>query len=193
MGANMMPSRTTSRMEPMIDYFMERYWGLSGDRDALWELGQMVKHGVKLSPEIVDHVATKHNIDGLRKWADERTPAPPPPKPLQPWVYFIRVADRVKIGTSVNPAQRAVALSLRVKDVMAVMEGDRRLERSLHKKFAVHRIDDTEWFIWCDEIAEFVDKCADLFTKDHRAYRPGAPALEYNGYSALARRLDNGG
>lgn len=193
MVSNLAPKRETTRMEPMIDYFMERYYGLSGSHNALMELGQMVRAGVKLTPEIVDHVAKRHNVNSFVEWVEENTPAPAPlPKPV-PWVYFIKVGDRVKIGTSVNPAQRAVALSLRIKDVLAVMEGDRKLERSLHIKFAQHRIDNTEWFTWCDEIATFVESCADRFTKDHRAYKPGTLSSQYDGYAALARRLDNSG
>lgn len=189
------PDPDSARMEPMIDYFMERYYGLSGSHDALMELGQMVRAGVKLTQEIVDHVAKKNNIDTFKAWVDRNTP--PKQTPAKPkstsWVYFIRVGDRVKIGTSVNPAQRAVSLSLRVNNVLAVMEGGRKLEKSLHVKFAEHRIEDTEWFAWCDPIATFIDSCADPFTRDHRAYKPGAQSSRYDGHAALARRLDNGG
>jgi hypothetical protein len=181
------PSR---RREPMIDYFMENYWGYDGDVPTLHELGDMVRRGVTLTPELVDYVFRKHSLDGLRRWVEHKKP---PKKGPQPWVYFIRVGDRVKIGTSVDPANRAVSLSLRVKDVLAVIEGDQKLERQLHKRFEQHRIDDTEWFHWCDEIANWIDNNADRFTRDHMAYRPHAKRTQRDGYAALARALDNGG
>lgn len=190
--ARLTPEQKPTRRDPMLGYFIDEYWGISGSDAAAVELANMMNAGVKLTREIVDHVAKKHNLAHLRNMLREKAPAPTP-APLAKWVYFIRVGDRVKIGTSVNPAQRAVALSLRVKDVIAVMEGDRKVEKSLHAKFAEHRIDDTEWFAWCDEIAHFIDTAADRFTKDHRAYKPGAPEQFRSGYDALAWHLDNGG
>lgn len=173
------PEPEVTRREPLIDYFMGKWWGMVGSRDALLELGEMVRKGLPLSEELIDHMAARHvrvaqaQAEGARRLIGGELPRPP--KPDRPsWVYFIRVGDRVKIGTSVDPASRAVALSLRVKDVLAVMQGDRKLERSLHVKFAGQRIEDTEWFTWSDEIATFIDEYADPFTKDHRAYKPGA-------------------
>lgn len=189
-AARLTPEEPPVRRDPVIGYFYEKYWGFSGDTAAAVELADMMRSGVTLTRELVDHVAKKHNIDAFKKFVEEHAPVPEPvPKPTN-WVYFIRVEGRVKIGTSTDPARRAVALSLRVNNVHAVIEGDRTLERKLHERFAEHRIDGTEWFVWCDEIAEFVDKYADPFTKDHRAYKPGAATASRAGHAALLQALD---
>lgn len=189
-GAKFTPEEPPHRREPMIGYFYENYWGYSGDTAAAVELADMMRAGVKLTPELVDHVAKKHNIDAVKRFVQEHAPVPKPlPKPTN-WVYFIRVEGRVKIGTSADPARRAVALSLRINNVHAVIEGDRTLERKLHGRFAEHRIDGTEWFVWCDEIEEFIDKYAERFTKDHRAYKPGAATRSRAGHAALLQALD---
>lgn len=192
------PEPEVTRREPLIDYFMGKWWGMVGSREALLELGEMVRKGLPLTEELIDHMAARHvhvaqvRSEGARRLIGGELPRPP--KAERPsWVYFMRVDNRVKIGTSVDPAARAVSLSLRVKDVLAVMDGDRKLERSLHAKFAPHRIDDTEWFAWCDEIANFIAQYADPFTKDHRAYKPGARERNRSGYTGLGVALDNGG
>ena len=192
-GANLFPEEQSTRWDPMIGYFVDTYWGLSGDAQAAAELSDMMRAGVPLTRELVDFVAGKHGLDTMRAFMAENGTGESPAVPLAQWVYFIRVQDRVKIGTSVNPAKRAASLSLRVKDVYAVIEGGRVLEQHLHERFAEHRIDDTEWFAWVDDIAEFVERYTDRFTKDHRAYTPGASAQSRMGYGALARALDIGG
>ena len=66
------------------------------------------------------------------------------PPPRVDVVYYLRYADRVKIGTSSNPRQRLNAI--RHDDLMAFERGDRRLEHHRHEQFADERYDRTEWF-----------------------------------------------
>ena len=188
MVSSLTPTERPTRRDPALGYFLDKYQGVSGWWDAAVELSNMSSRGVSLTRELVDYVATKHNLKAFDEWLAERTPKPAKPVPRS-WVYFIRVSDRVKIGTSADPAQRAVALSLRVKDVHAVMEGDRKVEKALHAKFSEHRIDDTEWFMWCQEIEQFVASHADAFTRDHPAYKPGSTSTVRDGYAALARAI----
>lgn len=57
-------------------------------------------------------------------------------------VYFIRDGDRIKIGYSANPVQRAKALP---GQLVTFTDGDRLTESLLHAEFAHLRIEG-EWF-----------------------------------------------
>jgi hypothetical protein len=70
-------------------------------------------------------------------------------------VYYLRYADRVKIGTTANPRQRLAAIMH--DDVLAFERGDRMLERRRHEQFAAERYDRTEWFRLSDRILDHVD------------------------------------
>ena len=66
------------------------------------------------------------------------------PPPRVDVVYYLRYADRVKIGTTANPRQRLAAIWH--EDLLAFERGDRRLEHRRHEQFADERFDRTEWF-----------------------------------------------
>lgn len=66
------------------------------------------------------------------------------PLPRIDVVYYLRLDDRVKIGTTVNPRQRFGAL--RYEEVMAFELGDRTVERLRHTEFADARLGTSEWF-----------------------------------------------
>lgn len=59
-------------------------------------------------------------------------------------VYYLRLGDRIKIGTSFNPRSRFAALPH--DEVLAFERGDRRLEHRRHEQFAADRIGGSEWF-----------------------------------------------
>jgi hypothetical protein len=59
-------------------------------------------------------------------------------------VYYIRLGDRIKIGTSGNPRQRIA--SLPHDEVLAFERGGRPLEQRRHAQFASHRMRESEWF-----------------------------------------------
>lgn len=67
-------------------------------------------------------------------------------RPHAPIVYFLRNGSRVKIGVSQNIKRRVAALSLRPDDVIRAEHGHQEWERTLHRRFADLRVDDTEWF-----------------------------------------------
>jgi hypothetical protein len=69
-------------------------------------------------------------------------------------VYYLRYADRVKIGTTANPRQRLAAI--RHDEVLAFERGDRTVERRRHDQFADERWPRTEWFRLSDAIAAHV-------------------------------------
>ncbi|WP_438355027.1 GIY-YIG nuclease family protein [Microbacterium sp. CJ88] len=69
-------------------------------------------------------------------------------------VYYLRFADRVKIGTTADPRQRFAAI--RHDDVLALERGDRALEQRRHAEFAAWRHARTEWFALSDPIRAHV-------------------------------------
>jgi hypothetical protein len=76
-----------------------------------------------------------------------RVGEPPPPGATASRVdvvYYLRYRDRIKIGTTANPAQRFSALPH--DEVLAFERGDRTLEQRRHAEFAALRIPGTEWF-----------------------------------------------
>lgn len=77
------------------------------------------------------------------------------PPPRIDVVYYLRYADRVKIGTSSNPRQRFAAIWH--DDVLAMERGDRRLEQRRHARFAAERFGSTEWFAYSDAVREHVE------------------------------------
>lgn len=77
------------------------------------------------------------------------------PPPRVDVVYYLRVADRVKIGTSGNPRQRLRALWH--DELLAFERGDRRLERRRHEQFAAERFATTEWFRLSGRLVEHIE------------------------------------
>ncbi|QIG41329.1 GIY-YIG nuclease family protein [Microbacterium sp. 4R-513] len=70
-------------------------------------------------------------------------------------VYYLRYADRIKIGTTSNPRQRFAAIWH--DDVLAMERGDRRLEQHRHAQFAEERFGRTEWFAHSDLLRAHID------------------------------------
>jgi hypothetical protein len=59
-------------------------------------------------------------------------------------VYYLRFADRIKIGTSGNPRQRLA--QLKHDELLAFERGTRATEQRRHAQFANARYARTEWF-----------------------------------------------
>lgn len=71
------------------------------------------------------------------------------PRPRIDVVYYLRFADRVKIGTTTNPRQRLAAI--RHDELLAFERGDRVLEHARHVQFAAVR-EGGEWFTATQEL-----------------------------------------
>lgn len=70
-------------------------------------------------------------------------------------VYFVRVGDRIKIGTTVNLKNRLRALTLSEKNVAATQPGSRHEEADLHWRFRHLRLEG-EWFRAAPELLEYI-------------------------------------
>jgi hypothetical protein len=66
------------------------------------------------------------------------------PLPRIDVVYYLRLGDSVKIGTTFNPRQRFAVLLH--DEVLAFELGDRAVERQRHAEFAADRLGTSEWF-----------------------------------------------
>lgn len=77
------------------------------------------------------------------------------PPPRVDVVYYLRVADRVKIGTSANPRRRLSALWH--DELLAFERGDRRVEAHRHAQFADERFERTEWFRLTEPLRAHID------------------------------------
>lgn len=91
--------------------------------------------------------------DGIRRsgawhcavceWRHGDVPDADLPLPRIDVVYYLRYAERVKIGTSTNPRQRLGAIWH--DELLAFERGDRTVERARHAQFAELR-EGGEWF-----------------------------------------------
>lgn len=64
----------------------------------------------------------------------------------QSLVYYVRLGDHIKIGTTCNLKERLISLRCDPGDVLATEPGDRTLELARHKEFASERIGRRENF-----------------------------------------------
>lgn len=92
------------------------------------------------------------------EWRQGDVPDGELPPPRVDVVYYLRYADRVKIGTTANPRQRLAAI---VHDELLGFErGDRALEQRRHEQFAADRFDRTEWFRLAPALRAHIDAVA---------------------------------
>jgi hypothetical protein len=106
-----------------------------------------------------------------------------------PLVYFIRIGNRVKIGTTTNLRRRVNDLSLTLGEVAKVVPGGADVEKVFHERFRAYRIHhNREWFDARGPLAvflsdSFVDRGA---ASVNRAVRPSPQAAQPNPRSEIA-------
>ncbi len=74
-------------------------------------------------------------------------------------VYYLRLDERVKIGTTFNPRQRFAAL--RHEELLAFEPGDRTVEQARHAEFADDRLGTSEWFALTPRLRAHIAAIAD--------------------------------
>ncbi|HEU5223522.1 MAG TPA: GIY-YIG nuclease family protein [Candidatus Lumbricidophila sp.] len=82
-------------------------------------------------------------------WRVGDVPDPDLPLPQVHVVYYLRYANRVKIGTTMHPRARLAAI--RHDTLLAFEPGDRTVERLRHSQFATIR-EGGEWFTATPEL-----------------------------------------
>jgi hypothetical protein len=78
------------------------------------------------------------------EWRHGELPDGDLPPPRIDVVYYLRLGDRVKIGTSGGPRQRIAQLPH--DEVVAFERGARMVEQRRHREFAAHPLGTSEWF-----------------------------------------------
>lgn len=93
----------------------------------------------------------------LREMAErERRQAEAESRALAPgWIYYLRVADRIKVGYSVDVKRRMRSYPPHA-ELLAVHPGTPTLEREMHAKLAAHLAQGREWFRPTAEVMEHV-------------------------------------
>lgn len=81
------------------------------------------------------------------------------PPPQIHLVYYLRLGERVKIGTTFTPRQRFAALPH--DEVLAFERGDRVLEQQRHVEFAADRLGTSEWFSLTPRLSVHIRRIAD--------------------------------
>jgi hypothetical protein len=88
------------------------------------------------------------------EWRYGELPDDELPPPRVDVVYYLRLGDRLKIGTSGGPRQRIAQLPH--DEVVAFERGGRMLEQRRHAEFAVHRLGTSEWFAFAEPLRAHV-------------------------------------
>jgi hypothetical protein len=89
------------------------------------------------------------------------------PRPRVAVVYYLRYADRVKIGTSAAPQSRLAAI--RHDELLAFEPGDRILEQQRHREFAALR-EGGEWFTLTEPLTAHIAGIRHRFPDPWAAY-----------------------
>lgn len=196
------PERPTATRREVDTYDHDEviaYYRRCRDDTSASAVAQMKVHAVPITTEMLDYLDAMR-LRAIRHQAQRDDTVIAQRRELvrrrreESWVYFIAAPGRIKIGVSVDPAARALSLSLRWQDIVAVIEAGEAFERHLHKEFAAHRIGDTEWFHDCPEIRDYIDTYGEPFSAQHRAYKAPKRATRTNvtrdqAYGALLRAI----
>lgn len=92
-------------------------------------------------------------------WAVGAIRDPDLPPPRLEVVYYLRLDERVKIGTTFTPRQRFAVLPH--DEVLAFERGGRAIERRRHLEFADDRLGTSEWFGLTPRLRDHVAALAD--------------------------------
>jgi hypothetical protein len=93
------------------------------------------------------------DMQRARKEAARKTPVGRPKLGRPQVVYYLRLGNRIKIGTSTNLPTRLLALPH--DEVLAVEPGGNAVEHNRHLQFAKHR-KTGEWFASSPELREHI-------------------------------------
>jgi hypothetical protein len=114
----------------------------------------------------------------VRKTASE-------PKITPGWVYYIRMGDTIKIGYSVDVAQRMRSYPPNA-ELLAAHPGTELVERQIHKRFREHLVQGREWFAPADEIMAHIESVVEQFgDQSHQAYQFTRPKTQEERVAAM--------
>jgi len=178
------------RMKPIITYLADNYRGHAAFPTVCLRVNELLDDGIDVTPALVDHMFRHTTDDWLTMYRKQRagerdkrrrkTKGPG-------WTYFLSTGERIKIGYSHNPAERALSLSLRESNIMGVVQSLPKFERVCHEMWAEYRIDNTEWFRAEPDLLQWIEQVSTKWHYHHRS-RTKDPNVA-NGYLRLASAL----
>lgn len=93
-------------------------------------------------------------------------------------IYFALIKGMVKIGCTSDMWHRIRKLKYETGEkpkILGVMDGDRKAEAAMHKRFKEHLIQGREWFSACDEIMQFIAANTQVYETDYLAPKESKP------------------
>ena len=159
------------RRNNLVAYLVNNYQDHAAFVPVAVQVRDMIDRGIDVSYELIDYLIERENTEAIQSFAaairkrheeqDRQT--------REGYVYFIHNQDQIKIGYSIDPGARAIQLSLRESNVLAVIQAEMKLEKLLHEKFSAYRIGATEWFEDCEAIRQFIQDYGQPFTYKHKS------------------------
>lgn len=151
----------------------QRQWVIKtiGDANARMAVAQVMRQVARVEDEAVAHkLAIETSRRGFEIEPTKTEQELPKSKIIDvswfwshddlhvPVVYFILNGNMVKIGTTTRLRRRVRTLSLRMSNVIWVEPGGLDEESRLHRMFGHLRSENTEWFEFDEEIAEYINE-----------------------------------
>lgn len=104
------------------------------------------------------------------------------------WVYYIRMGDTIKIGYSIDVAQRMRSYPPNA-ELLAAHPGTEVLEKQIHQKFREHLVRGREWFAPAAEIMTHIASVVERFgDQSHQAYEYTRPKTQEEKVAAMFAR-----
>ena len=101
------------------------------------------------------------------------------------WVYYIRMGDTIKIGYSIDVAQRMRAYPPNA-ELLAAHPGTELLEKQIHQKFREHLVRGREWFSPAVELMAHIASVLERFgDQSHQAYEYTRPKTQEEKVAAM--------
>jgi hypothetical protein len=181
--------RRETRRAPIVSYIADHYCDHPGLPTVAMRVNEMLDEGIDVTEPLVDLLFRNLDDDWLTQFRSRHQQARRErQQQLQRagYVYFIRNGDRIKIGYSRKPAERAKALSLRESNILGVIESKPQFERVCHDMWADIRIGNTEWFAATEHLLEWIKTVA---IKWHYRHASRTTDTSLDGYQRLAAAL----
>lgn len=138
------------------------------DKALLLELLRTPRPEEEVIPDIPEPQVVRWRIKGDAHTISWRPGMVVPPRLSV--VYYMRMGNRIKIGTTGNLVQRMSAIN--PEELMAVEAGNAQVERRRHNQFRALR-SHGEWFRQEEPLIEHIKKIRALGAKRDRAARRG--------------------
>lgn len=140
--------REGTRQDPAVRLLMHHV--AAGDvviGDVMRTVNTLKRYGVAITEEVM--------AQAIKEAIERKRPEPEPKPKLPDVVYYMRIGNRVKIGTSANLVERIK--SINPEELMVTEPGGAKLERQRHSQFEALRTHG-EWFELASPLTEHIEQ-----------------------------------